>query len=191
MRLVKAPAGSAARIKHSLEFLMAFGMQPNRPRHVAGDAAETITGDLKEYCNHQLRSGAKIGNHFASSLRVSASALPPDASMLASAMRSVAKQVDGLRDGAWPAKHRTSRGERFGFHSSPTGAHFWVDCARRLCGIPHVQICPGRSRLPSGRNHLLQTAITLYPAHGKSCPVDAKSSSAEAKSVGSGSWLNT
>jgi hypothetical protein len=61
---------------------------------LAGDAAEAITGDLKEYCNHQLRSGAKIGNHFASSLRVSASALPPDAAMLASAIRSVAKQVD-------------------------------------------------------------------------------------------------
>jgi len=63
-------------------------------KHVAGDAAEAITGDLKEYCNHQLRSGAKIGNHFASSLRASASALPPDAAMLASAIRSVAKQVD-------------------------------------------------------------------------------------------------
>jgi len=63
-------------------------------KHVVGDAAEAITGDLKEYCNHQLRSGAKIGNHFASSLRVSASALPSDAALLASAMRSVAKQVD-------------------------------------------------------------------------------------------------
>jgi len=64
-------------------------------KNVAAEAAETIKGDLKEYCNHQLRSGAKIGKHFASSLRVSASSLPPDASMLASAMRSAANQVDG------------------------------------------------------------------------------------------------
>jgi hypothetical protein len=64
-------------------------------KQVAVDAAETLTGDLKEFCNNQLRSGAKMGNHFASSLRFSASALPPDASMLASVMRSVATRVDG------------------------------------------------------------------------------------------------
>ena len=29
--------------------------------HVAGDVAETLGADLKEFCNQQLRSGAKMG----------------------------------------------------------------------------------------------------------------------------------
>jgi hypothetical protein len=64
-------------------------------KRVAADTAAAMTGDLKQFFNEQLRSGAKMGNHFASSLRLSASALPPDASMLAGMMRGVAHQVDG------------------------------------------------------------------------------------------------
>ena len=37
---------------------------------IASDVAETLGADLKQFCNQQLRSGAKMGNNFASSLRV-------------------------------------------------------------------------------------------------------------------------
>jgi hypothetical protein len=79
----------------SSEIFDRIGNATEQTGHVASDVAETLGSDLKEFCNQQLRSGAKMGNNFASSLRVAASALPPDASMLASVMRSAAKQVDG------------------------------------------------------------------------------------------------
>lgn len=75
------------------------GDATDQVKQAASDAAETVTGEIRELLNRQLTGGADTLGGFARSVKRAADDLEGDSPQIAGVVRTFASRVDGYADG--------------------------------------------------------------------------------------------